>query len=174
SAPPPTDEQGQRRAPRDSREQRARDRDRERERERNRGRRDDRGGKGGGRDREEDRPPKQRKAQRIEELLKPGQEVVVQISKDPIGSKGARLTSHISIPGRHLVFMPTVDHVGISRRISNEKERRRLREIVDRLRPPGTGFIVRTVAENVPQEKLEADIRFLIEVWNETLRKNEK
>ncbi|MBS1150516.1 MAG: Cytoplasmic axial filament protein CafA, partial [Myxococcaceae bacterium] len=69
---------------------------------------------------------------------------------------------------------PTVDHVGISRRIGNEKERRRLREIVDRLRPPGTGFIVRTVAENVPQEKLEADIRFLLEVWNETIKKNEK
>ncbi len=93
----------------------------------------------------------------------------MQISKDPIGTKGARLTSHISIPGRHLVFMPTVDHVGISRRIGNEKERRRLRDIVERLRPPGTGFIVRTVAENVPQEKLEADIRFLIEVWNETV-----
>ena len=103
-----------------------------------------------------------------------GQEVVVQISKDPIGTKGARLTSHISIPGRHLVFMPTVDHVGISRRISNEKERRRLREIVDRLRPPGTGFIVRTVAENVPQAKLESDIRFLIEIWNQVVRKNEK
>jgi len=117
---------------------------------------------------------KNRKPARIEELLKVGQEVLVQISKDPIGTKGARLTSHISIPGRHLVFMPTVDHVGISRRISNEKERRRLREIVDRLRPPGTGFIVRTVAENVPQEKLESDIRFLIEVWNECIRRNEK
>src|SRR6185503_3887392 len=69
---------------------------------------------------------------------------------------------------------PTVDHVGISRRISNEKERRRLREIVDRMRPPGTGFIVRTVAESVPSEKLESDIRFLIEVWNETVRRNEK
>ncbi len=117
-------------------------------------------------------PP--RKLQRIEDLLKVGQEVLVQVSKDPIGTKGARLTAHISIPGRHLVFMPTVDHVGISRRISNEKERRRLREIVDRLRPPGTGFIVRTVAENVPQEKLEADIRFLINTWNETVGKSEK
>nr|MCU0702316.1 Rne/Rng family ribonuclease [Myxococcaceae bacterium] len=115
-----------------------------------------------------------RKEARIENLLKVGQEVMVQVSKDPIGTKGARVTSHISIPGRHLVFMPTVDHVGISRRIGNEKERRRLREIVDRLRPPGTGFIVRTVAENVPSEKLEADIRFLIEVWNETVRKSEK
>jgi Rne/Rng family ribonuclease len=123
------------------------------------------------RERKKEQPKKQA---RIEELLKVGQEVLVQVSKDPIGTKGARVTSHISIPGRHLVFMPTVDHVGISRRIGNEKERRRLRELVDRLRPPGTGFIVRTVAENVPQEKLEADIRFLIEVWNDTVRKSGK
>jgi ribonuclease G len=131
-----------------------------------------------GRQRERDRDRRKsegpKKQARIEDLLKVGQEVLVQISKDPIGTKGARLTTHISIPGRHLVFMPTVDHVGISRRIPNEKERRRLREIVDSLRPPGTGFIVRTVAENVPREKLEADIRFLIEVWNETVRKSEK
>jgi ribonuclease G len=146
-------------APRDVRfkekekkEERNRDRDRERQRK--------------------SEPPK--KQQRIEDLLKVGQEVLVQVSKDPISTKGARITSHISIPGRHLVFMPTVDHVGISRRIGNEKERRRLRDTVERLRPPGTGFIVRTVAENVPQEKLEADIRFLIEVWNETVRKSEK
>ncbi len=139
------------------REQRPRDRDREKQRPKQ--------------EKEKEKP---RKEVRIEDLLKPGQEVVVQVSKDPIGTKGARLTSHISIPGRHLVFMPTVDHVGISRRISNEKERRRLREIVDRLRPPGTGFIVRTVAENVPSEKLESDIRFLIEIWNQVVRKNEK
>lgn len=115
-----------------------------------------------------------RREAKIEDLLKAGQEVLVQVSKDPIGTKGARVTCHISIPGRHLVFMPTVDHVGISRRIGNEKERRRLREIVDRMRPQGTGFIVRTVAEKVPQPVLEADIRFLIEVWNETVRKSEK
>ncbi|PZR12641.1 MAG: ribonuclease G [Archangium gephyra] len=126
------------------------------------------------RERKHERKPEPKKQQRIEDLLKVGQEVLVQVSKDPIGTKGARITSHISIPGRHLVFMPTVDHVGISRRIGNEKERRRLRDTVERLRPPGTGFIVRTVAENVPQEKLEADIRFLIEVWNETVRKSEK
>ncbi len=137
-----------------------------------------RGERGGGRHREErsrdDDKARARKSSRIEDLLKVGQEVVVQVSKDPIGTKGARLTSHISIPGRHLVFMPTVDHVGISRRISNEKERRRLRETVDRLRPPGTGFIVRTVAENVPQAKLESDIRFLIEIWNQVVRRNER
>ncbi len=137
-----------------------------------------RGERGGGRHRDErsreDEKARARKSSRIEDLLKVGQEVVVQVSKDPIGTKGARLTSHISIPGRHLVFMPTVDHVGISRRISNEKERRRLRETVDRLRPPGTGFIVRTVAENVPQAKLESDIRFLIEIWNQVVRRNER
>ena len=158
-------EQGQRRAPRELRQRHQHEGGRDRDR--------DRGRNGHGKGGREDRP-RPRKEVRIEDLLKVGQEVVVQISKDPIGSKGARLTSHISIPGRHLVFMPTVDHVGISRRISNEKERRRLREIVDRLRPPGTGFIVRTVAENVPQAKLESDIRFLIEIWNQVVRKNEK
>ena len=89
----------------------------------------------------------------IQDLLKVGQEVIVQVAKDPIGTKGARLTCHISLPGRHLVFMPTVDHVGISRRIGNERERRRLREIVERMRPQGTGFIVRTVAENVTRRE---------------------
>ena len=164
---------GERRTPREARE--ARDRDREQRRDKDKKRGDGRPPKGGGKERDEEKAkPRQKSPQRIEDLLKVGQEVVVQISKDPIGTKGARLTSHLSIPGRHLVFMPTVDHVGISRRISNEKERRRLREIVDRLRPPGTGFIVRTVAENVPQEKLESDIRFLIEVWNQVVRRNEK
>jgi Rne/Rng family ribonuclease len=155
-----TRDRGERRAPRDLRE-------------RHQGRGERERGRNGKHDRRDEKP-RPRRDTRIEDVLKVGQEVVVQISKDPIGSKGARLTSHISIPGRHLVFMPTVDHVGISRRISNEKERRRLREIVDRLRPPGTGFIVRTVAENVPQAKLESDIRFLIEIWNQVVRKNEK
>ncbi|MBN1205133.1 MAG: Rne/Rng family ribonuclease, partial [Myxococcaceae bacterium] len=165
---------GERRAPRegrDAREARHREREKEREqRDKDKARRQ----REEQQRREKEEKSKARKSSRIEDLLKVGQEVVVQISKDPIGTKGARLTSHISIPGRHLVFMPTVDHVGISRRISNEKERKRLREIVDRLRPPGTGFIVRTVAENVPQEKLESDIRFLIEVWNQVVRRNEK
>jgi ribonuclease G len=109
----------------------------------------------------------------IQDLLKEGDEVLVQAVKDPIGTKGARITCHISLPGRHLVFMPTVDHVGISRRIENEKERRRLRELVDRYRPPGTGFIVRTVAENEPSEKLTADIKFLLGLWNEVGKKRD-
>ncbi|MBI5068530.1 MAG: Rne/Rng family ribonuclease [Deltaproteobacteria bacterium] len=133
----------------------------ERDHRRNGGRRDDEGRKA--------REPKS-----IQDLLKEGQEVIVQVAKDPIGTKGARITSHISLPGRHLVFMPTVDHIGISRRIEKEGERRRLREIVDRMRPDGTGFIVRTVAENVEAQKLEADIRFLIQVWNEIIRQKDK
>jgi ribonuclease G len=113
------------------------------------------------------------KRAQIQDLLKEGDEVLVQVVKDPIGSKGARITCHISLPGRHLVFMPTVDHVGISRRIENEKERRRLRELVDKYRPPGTGFIVRTVAENEPSEKLTADIKFLLSLWNDIGKKRE-
>ncbi|HEY0096560.1 MAG TPA: Rne/Rng family ribonuclease, partial [Archangium sp.] len=170
---------GERRAPRENREaareaREGRREQKDREREKDRGEKDKSRNKQQDQRKRDEEKSKPRKTAKIEELLKVGQEVVVQISKDPIGTKGARLTSHISIPGRHLVFMPTVDHVGISRRISNEKERKRLREIVDRLRPPGTGFIVRTVAENVPQEKLESDIRFLIEVWNQVVRRNEK
>ena len=113
------------------------------------------------------------KRAQIQDLLKEGDEVLVQVVKDPIGSKGARITCHISLPGRHLVFMPTVDHVGISRRIENEKERRRLRDLVDKYRPQGTGFIVRTVAESEPSEKLTADIKFLLGLWNEVGKKLE-
>ncbi|MFO7156533.1 MAG: Rne/Rng family ribonuclease [Pseudomonadota bacterium] len=110
----------------------------------------------------------------IQDLLKEGQEILVQAVKDPIGTKGARISCHISIPGRHLVFMPTVDHIGISRRIENDKERRRLREIVEAIRPPGTGFIVRTVAEGVPAEKLQADAKFLMHIWEDIRRKKDR
>jgi ribonuclease G len=120
-----------------------------------------------------DKRPGGHKRAQIQDLLKEGDEVLVQVVKDPIGTKGARITCHISLPGRHLVFMPTVDHVGISRRIENEKERRRLRELVDKYRPAGTGFIVRTVAENEPSEKLTADIKFLLGLWNEVGKKRE-
>ena len=136
------------------------------------GRGDREHGRNGGRNGHRDE--KRKDPKNIQDLLKEGQEVVVQVAKDPIGTKGARITSHISLPGRHLVFMPTVDHIGISRRIEKDGERRRLREIVDRMRPEGTGFIVRTVAESVEAQKLEADIRFLIQVWNEIIRTKDK
>jgi ribonuclease G len=109
----------------------------------------------------------------IEDLLQEGQEILVQVAKEPIGTKGARITSHISLPGRHLVYMPTVDHVGISRRIENEEEKTRLRELVEAIRPPGTGFIVRTAAEGKSEEDLRADMEFLVGLWREVARRRE-
>ncbi|NOY12332.1 MAG: Rne/Rng family ribonuclease [Deltaproteobacteria bacterium] len=103
----------------------------------------------------------------IEELLSEGQELLVQVSKEPISTKGARITSHISLPGRHLVYMPTVDHVGISRRIESEEERERLRKVVESMRAPGTGFIVRTVSEGKSEDDLRADMEFLVGLWND-------
>jgi ribonuclease G len=122
---------------------------------------------------EDEEPEAPSGSARIEDLLKEGQEIVVQVTKEPISTKGARVTRYISLPGRHLVFMPTVEHVGISRRISSDKERRRLREIIDQMRPPGTGFIVRTVAENVPDKDLRADMDFLIKLWNNVVQRTE-
>jgi len=101
----------------------------------------------------------------IEDLLTEGQELLVQISKEPIGTKGARITSHISLPGRHLVYMPTVDHVGISRRIESEEERERLRQSIESMRAPGTGFIVRTVSEGKSEDDLRHDMEFLVGLW---------
>ncbi|MBN1956780.1 MAG: Rne/Rng family ribonuclease [Desulfuromonadales bacterium] len=106
----------------------------------------------------------------IEELLREGQELLVQISKEPIGTKGARITSHISLPGRHLVYMPTVDHVGISRRIESEEERERLRKIVESMRNPETGFIVRTVSEGKSEDDLRNDMEFLVGLWDNLSR----
>ena len=102
----------------------------------------------------------------IQDLLREGQEILVQVAKDPIGTKGARLTTHITLPGRYMVFMPTVDHVGISRRIEREKERRKLREFVEKNRPKGAGFIVRTVCEGKPTSALKQDIDYLTATWD--------
>ncbi|MFZ5798520.1 MAG: Rne/Rng family ribonuclease [Desulfobulbus sp.] len=103
----------------------------------------------------------------IADLLKEGQNVLVQISKEPIGTKGARLTCHITLPGRNLVFMPLTDHIGVSRKIENEEVRQKLREKIEGLRPPGTGFIVRTVAEHATEAELEADMEFLLLLWDD-------
>ncbi len=103
----------------------------------------------------------------IDKLLREGQEILVQISKEPIGTKGARLTCHITLPCRNLVFMPLTDHIGISRKITDEEVRQRLRDTIEQLRPQGTGFIVRTVAESISNEELEADMEFLLVLWDE-------
>ena len=103
----------------------------------------------------------------IEELLSEGQDILVQVSKDPIGTKGARLTCHITLPCRNLVFIPLTDHIGISRKIENEAIRAILKEQIEEIRPQGTGFIVRTVAEHAKVEELEADMEFLMLLWDE-------
>ncbi|OGQ54759.1 MAG: ribonuclease G [Deltaproteobacteria bacterium RIFCSPLOWO2_02_FULL_53_8] len=111
---------------------------------------------------------------RIQDAVKEGQEIMVQVAKEPIGTKGARVTSYISLPGRYLVFMPTYEKVSISRRISNEKERRRLRDIVAGLKSPGHGFIIRTVCEGMDKDEIKADMDFLVRLWQSILKKRER
>ena len=148
--------------------------ERERVRDRERGRRGGRRGRGG-------RPPMRSRRNiprgpmpQINELLKEGQEILVQIAKEPMAKKGARITSHIALPGRFLVFMPTVNHTGVSRKIGSDEERRRLKQIL--LSEKGDahgGFIVRTAAAGASEEELRSDIRFLINLWNEIKGRSE-
>jgi len=109
----------------------------------------------------------------IQDLLKEGQEVIVQVAKDPIATKGARLTCHISLPGRHLVCMPTIDHIGVSRRIERDDERRKLREFVEKNRPRNLGFIVRTATggKNTAEKRLKQDMEYLNRLWEEIREK---
>ncbi len=101
----------------------------------------------------------------ITDVLKEGQEVLVQIVKEPIGSKGARVTTHVTLPGRYLVLMPTVNYIGVSRRIEDEKERERLREVAERVRVPNMGLIIRTIAEGLTEEELRQDVLLLTRLW---------
>ena len=110
----------------------------------------------------------------IEDLISEGQELLVQVSKDPIGTKGARLTCHITLPCRNLVFIPQTDHIGISRKIEDEELRSNLKNLIDELRPQSTGFIVRTVAEHATREELEADMEFLMLLWDDIIDKADK
>jgi ribonuclease G len=109
----------------------------------------------------------------IEDLLSEGQELLVQVSKEPLGTKGTRITSHITLPGRYLVYMPTVEHIGVSRRIREEKERRRLREIIQTIKPPSGGFIVRTASEGAEPDEIRNDMEFLLRLWNNIQKKKE-
>ncbi len=102
---------------------------------------------------------------KIEELISAGDEILVQVAKEPIGSKGARVTGYISLPGRHLVYMPYVDHIGISRKINDEVERERLKQIVEEIRPDDTGFIVRTACIGSTRENMIADRDYLLKLW---------
>ena len=118
--------------------------------------------------------PKRQSSKPIEELLSEGQELMVQISKGPIGTKGSRVTTYVSLPGRYLVFMPTVEHIGVSRRIPRDEERARLKEIMKRARRPGYGYIVRTVSEGVKEEELRSDVEFLHVLWQDVLTKRDQ
>ena len=113
-------------------------------------------------------PPSQ-----IEDLLCEGQEILVQVSKEPIGTKGTRVTSHLTLPSRYLVLMPTVDHVGVSRRIKDHNERKRLMEITQGIKPQGLGCIVRTASEGGDKELFKSDMDFLLKLWDNIQGKKE-
>jgi len=131
------------------------------------------GSKGRDRDRDRDRD---RPQQKIEELLKESQEIIVQVVKEPLGTKGARLTSHVTMPGRFMVFMPTVDHIGVSRKIESREERGRLRGIVRDFREAHGftgGVIIRTAAGGRPKEDLLGDLDAFHKIWTEMRQRNE-
>jgi Rne/Rng family ribonuclease len=115
-----------------------------------------------------------RRPQLISEVLKAGQEIIVQIAKEPLGKKGARITSHVALPGRFLVYMPTVNHIGVSRRINSAEERSRLRHLVTEAKGtfPG-GFIVRTAADGAPDEEIRSDVEFLGRTWEKIRTQSE-
>ena len=138
---------------------------------RGRGGPDDRGDRGrGGRRDSRDRAP----VQPIEKMLTKGQEVLVQVTKEAIGTKGPRLTTQISIPGRHVVYMPNSDYLGISRRIESRQERARLRQLISKKKPPNCAVIARTACEGVEDKQIVADINYLHKLWQEIRRRAEK
>src|SRR5215510_4919527 len=118
----------------------------------------------------------ERRQPKIEELLKEGQEILVEVVKEPLGTKGARLTSHVTMAGRFLVFMPTVDHIGVSRKIESREERSRLRGIVREFREAHGftgGVIIRTAASGRPKEDIVADLEAFHAIWKEIRHKTE-
>lgn len=120
---------------------------------------------------EEEQPVLRQPSFHIEDLLTEGQELLVQVVREPMGSKGARITTHISLPGRHLVLMPTMDHIGISRRIEDEEERRTLRDLLAAIKPDGFGLIARTASQDASKDKLKSEMDFLLKLWNNIQQK---
>ena len=131
---------------------------------------------GNGREERAERPERaERGPRQIGELLKEGQEILVQIAKEPIGRKGARITSHLALPGRYLVYMPTVQHIGVSRRIASDEERARLKRLIlENIGDLPGGFIVRTAAAGASEEEFKADMRFLGSLWSDIRQQFEK
>lgn len=120
-------------------------------------------------------PPSRASRQSIEEKLKVNENILVQVVKEPLGRKGARLTTHISLPGKHLVLMPNESHIGISRRITDRTERVRIKAILGKLRiPRGIGVIVRTAGEKAQEREFERDLRYLLRSWERISRLAEK
>jgi ribonuclease G len=111
-------------------------------------------------------------SRKIEDLLKEGQEILVQIVKEAVGNKGARVTGYVSLPGRHCVLMPTIDKVGVSHRIASDSERKRLRKIVDSARPKDAGFIIRTAAEGADDQEIRDDVDYLLKLWEQIRQKS--
>ncbi len=109
----------------------------------------------------------------IEELLHEGQDIMVQVAKEPLGTKGARLTSYVSIPGRFLVLMPTVNHIGVSRKIEDNEEKDRLKRILHKIRPTDSGFIARTASEGASEEILKSEMDSLFKLWSGIQKKME-
>ncbi|MEW5805946.1 MAG: Rne/Rng family ribonuclease [Acidobacteriota bacterium] len=118
-------------------------------------------------------PVQRRMKPNIDDFLKEGQEIIVQVTKEPLPRKGARITSYITLPGRYLVYMPSVEHIGVSRKIEDLAERIRVREIALNLKPERGGFIVRTVAGGVGEKELRDDAEYLVRIWKEILKKSE-
>lgn len=119
----------------------------------------------------DDEPAERVRVRSIKDVLHEGEEVIVQVTKEPIGTKGARVVTNLTLPGRYLVLMPTVEYVGVSRRIDDEQERTRLKTLAKRLRPKGMGLIVRTIASGKDEEDLIRDGQFLLKVWDRVRRK---
>ena len=109
----------------------------------------------------------------IKDIVKPGQEILVQVLKEPVGTKGVRVTTHITLPGRTLVLMPMVNYIGVSRRIEDERERARLKETISKVKPDNMGVIVRTAALDKSIEEFEADMRFLTRLWERIQKKSQ-
>ena len=141
---------------------------------RDRGRRGDRGRGRNDRGDRRDRPSQPT----ISDLLREGQEILVQIAKEPIARKGARITSHIALPGRYLVYMPTIEHLGVSRKIESSNERGRLRTLIQKIRQdkdiPSGGFIVRTAGVGISEEDLRNDAKYLVRTWQDIKKNSEK
>ena len=113
------------------------------------------------------------KGYNIEEILRPGQEITVQVIKEPIGTKGPRVTTHITLPGRHLVLLPNADYVGVSRRIEDDVEKSKLKKIAEKIKPKGMGLIVRTASEGKDEEDFSHDLNFLIKLWDKIRQKEQ-